>query len=143
MPYRYLEDVAIADIAFEARAETLEDLFSLCADATLGVMVESPESVEGLVKKPVSAEEEELDMLLFRLLEEIVYYKDAEQLLLRCPWPRLTREGRRWRLSAELEGERINPSRHTLQLDVKAVTLHLLKVRQAAGGWMARVVLDI
>jgi hypothetical protein len=41
MPYRFLEDIATADIAFEARGETLEEVFTAAAEATMNVMIES------------------------------------------------------------------------------------------------------
>ncbi|HOV88133.1 MAG TPA: archease, partial [Syntrophobacteraceae bacterium] len=40
MPFRYIEDIATADVAFEAWGETLEDLCVAAADATMNVMVE-------------------------------------------------------------------------------------------------------
>ena len=46
-------------------------------------------------------------------------------------------------LEAEARGEPLDPLRHRLQADVKAVTLHRLRVEQTARGWEASVVLDI
>jgi SHS2 domain-containing protein len=40
-------------------------------------------------------------------------------------------------------GERIDPSRHRLYGQVKAVTYHQLAVEQRDGGWWARVILDV
>lgn len=45
MPYRFLEDIATADIAFEARGETLEEVFTAVAEATMNVMIESFDSI--------------------------------------------------------------------------------------------------
>ena len=143
VPFRYLEDVAIADVAFEAEGATLGETFGAAADATLAVMVGEPSSVLPRVRASFAAEDEALDILLLRFLEELVYRKDAEGLLLRSPDPRVERRGGLWSLRAELAGERIDPSRHRLLLDVKAVTLHLLSVEQTPGGWRARVVLDV
>jgi SHS2 domain-containing protein len=141
--WRYLEDVAIADVAFEAWAPALGALFADAVDATLGVMAEEPAAIRALERRHASLASEALDLLLFQLLAEIIYFKDAEQLLLRCPHPSIDGAPGAWRLEADLEGERIDPSRHRLLLDVKAVTLHLLSVEQSADGWRARVVLDI
>lgn len=142
MPYHYLPDVAIADVAFEAYGATLGELFSAAADAALGVMVESPEAIPKTEKRTMSAEDEELDILLFKLLGEIVYYKDAERLLLRCLHPVIKEDGKLWRLSTELEGGGVDAC-GALLLDVKAVTLHMLRVERSGEGWTARVVLDI
>ncbi|MGA1796796.1 MAG: archease [bacterium] len=40
MPFRFLEDIATADIAFEAWGETMEELFSACAEAVIGIMAD-------------------------------------------------------------------------------------------------------
>ncbi len=40
MPYRYLEDIAKGDVAFEAEGRTVEEVFIASADATMAVMVE-------------------------------------------------------------------------------------------------------
>jgi SHS2 domain-containing protein len=143
MAYRYLEDVAIADAAFEATGETLEELFRSSVDATLGVMVESPESISPRVRRGFTALEDSLDLLLLQILQEIVYYKDAERLFLRCDSARIEQSGECWKLSAELAGEPIDAIQHEMLADVKAVTLHLLAVERAASGWTARAVLDI
>ena len=39
-PYRYLEEIATADVAFEAWGATREEAFLAAADATLNTMVE-------------------------------------------------------------------------------------------------------
>ncbi len=143
MPYHYLDDVAIADAAFEARAATLAELFSCSCDAALGVMVEDPAAILPRESRTFTAEEDALDMLLYRLLGELVFYKDSEGILLRCPRCGLEERAGRWSLEAELAGEQADPARHRLLADVKAVTLHLLSVGRVSGGWSARVVLDI
>ncbi len=83
MGYRYLDDLATADIAFEATGEDVEQVFVAAAEATMNVMVEELQSIEARVERIIEKEDAELDMLLFDMLQEIVYYKDAEQLLLR------------------------------------------------------------
>ncbi len=143
MPYRYLDDVAIADIAFEASGESLQELFSASVDAVLGVMVREPESILPSISRLFTARDTAADLLLLRLLQEIVFYKDAEGILLRCPAPRVTREGDAFEVRAELTGELIDPTRHDLLTDVKAVTLHLLSVELSPEGWISRVVLDV
>ena len=47
------------------------------------------------------------------------------------------------RLDAVLAGERIDPERHELLADVKAVTFHDLRVERTATGWDAHVTLDV
>jgi len=46
-------------------------------------------------------------------------------------------------VSANAYGEQIDPEKHDLIVDVKAVTLHKFKVEQTQRGWETLVVLDI
>jgi SHS2 domain-containing protein len=142
MPYRYLEDVAIADAAFEAWGHSVEEMLAAAADASLCVMISNPSCVENKTVRSFSVEESELDMLLLQFLQELIYYKDAEGLLLRVRSIRAEKQPDRWTASIEAYGERIDPERHELATDVKAVTLHRLKVARSAEGWNATVVLD-
>ncbi len=143
MAYRYLDDVAIADVAFEALGSTLAELFSCSCDAVLGVMVEEPAALLPRERRPFTAAAEAPDLLLYRVLNELLFFKDAEGILLRCPRCRVEEQTGGWAFQAELEGERADPARHRFLADVKAVTLHLLSVEQSFDGWRARVVLDI
>lgn len=143
MPFEFLEDVAIADIAFAAWEETIEEAFRAAADAAMNVMVEDLDSVAALERRDIAAESKSLEMLLFDLLQEQIYLKDAQGLLTRVEEieVRATRTG--YRLEARLSGERIDPKRHRLRVDVKAVTLHRLAFGRTGRGWEATVTLDI
>src|SRR5437867_10487586 len=112
MPYEYSEEVATADIAFRATAATVEELFIAAADAMVNVMVEELESIQPLIKREINLENESLEMLLFDVLNEIVYYKDAESLLLRLRLARIQQNMGRYTLHAEAHGETIQPDRH-------------------------------
>jgi SHS2 domain-containing protein len=141
--YRFRGDVAIADAAFEAWGATLEEVFVAAADATTNTMVQNLDAIEERQRRPIRLEEERADLLLFRFLGELIYLKDAERLLLRVPAAAIRRREGALVLEAEARGEPIDPLRHRLQADVKAVTLHRLRVEQTANGWEASVVLDI
>jgi len=43
MPYEFLEDVAIADIAFRAWGTNLEELFKAAGDAVINTMIDNLE----------------------------------------------------------------------------------------------------
>lgn len=143
MPYRYLDDIATADAAFEAWGTTEKELFVSAADAVLNVMVENLDSIDRREERTIRCVAESRDMLLFHLLEEIIYFKDAEQLLLKVSDVLFETETGRFALTARVYGERIDPTRHELHVDVKAVTLYRFSLEQTGEGWKATVVLDI
>jgi SHS2 domain-containing protein len=143
MPYRYLEDIAIADVAFEAQEKTIEELFVTAGDALMNVMVDNLDGIQEVEHQTFQIKAEDLERLLFEYLQDIIYLKDAEQLLVRARQIFITYEGGFYNLRAEVSGEKINPSRHELNADVKAVTLHRFEVKVDSEGWKATVVLDI
>lgn len=143
MPYEFLDDVATADIAFSAWGETLEETFVAAATAVVQVMVENLDAIRPCQERQITVEHEALDLLLFNFLQEPVYYKDAEQLLLVVTQVEIARHAGLYRLTATARGERLDPARHHPRVDVKAVTLHRFRLQQSARGWEALVVLDI
>jgi len=143
MPYRYLENIATADVAFQAWGDTMEDMFVAAADATVNVMVEDLNTIADREHRILHLEADAIDMLLFQLLQELIYYKDAERLLLRVPSVHIQRQNDHFKLSAQAYGEELNPCKHELIVDVKAVTLHRFQVEQTESGWRAMVILDI
>jgi len=109
----------------------------------MNAMVEDLETIQPHDTRQLSVEHEALDMLLFNFLQELVYYKDAEQLLLRIQQLRIADDRQPYILHATAVGERIDPDRHHMRVDVKAVTLHRFSLTQTERGWEATVILDI
>ncbi len=142
MPYRYLDDLAIADAAFEAWGATIEEMFTAACDAVINIMAGNLDAIEPRDYRSFRIEDEGIDMLLFQLLQELIYYKDAEQLLLRIRNLRIERLQASWAALVEGAGEPVSAERHDLIVDVKAVTLYRFRVEQTPGGWTATVVVD-
>ena len=143
MPYRYLEEIGTADIAFEAIARDLPKLFSDAADATTNVMIDNIEAIQSRQTRRIQLSNDKLDMLLFDLLQELIFLKDAERLLLRIREVQIDDRDKMFLVKATAEGETLDPERHHQRADVKAVTLHDFTVEQTDVGWKARVLLDI
>ena len=143
MPYTYLEEIGTADIAFEATGRDLPELFRDAADATINVMIENIEAIQPRETRRVELSNEKLDMLLFDLLQELIFLKDAECLLLRMREMQIAEKHEIYLVKATAEGEPLDPQRHHQRADVKAVTLHDFSVERMESGWKARVLLDI
>jgi SHS2 domain-containing protein len=143
MPYSYIDDIAIADVAFRAEGASLEEVFLASWEATLNVLLTRPEKIAPRYTKTLSLQSKRLDMMLFNFLNELVYFKDAQQLLLRVDQLSIQNPGEYFTLHAVLEGEKLERLRHFFGTDVKAATLHRLAVKETRGGWEATVVLDV
>lgn len=143
MPFNFLEEVATADIAFEAWGEDLEETFISAADATMNVMVEELNSIQPRERREIQLENDEMDLLLFDLLQELIYYKDSEKLMLRVHQARVKGDAKPYALEVIALGEKLDPERHHPRVDVKAVTLHHFRLEKTERGWKALVILDI
>lgn len=143
MPFEFLDEVPTADVGFRAWGVTLEECFESAAAATLAMMLENRADLQPRERRPLHVQAESLDLALLRLLEEIVFYKDAENLFVGIDAVNVGRHGEQWEVTAIAVGEHIDAARHHLLGDVKAVTLHQLGVRQTETGWEATVVLDV
>ena len=143
MPYRLLDDAPTADVGFVASGDTLDACFQAAADATLDVMLGNRDALQPRERRTITVASESVDLALLKFLEELIFFKDAEHLFLHVTHVRVDHRGERWRVDAVAEGETIDPARHLLAGDVKAVTLHRLDVRRTDAGWEATVVLDI
>ena len=144
MPYRYRGDIAVADIAFDAWGETLEEVFAGAAQATMQVMVEDLATIRPLQPVRVELEQQDPEMLLFDFLNDLVFYKDASRLFLLPYELEITGGGEDGcALRCVLRGETIDEGRHRPKTDVKAVTLHRFSLSRTPEGWRATVVLDV
>ena len=142
--YRFLSNVALADIAFVARADSLPPLFESAARALTAVMVDR-RTVVGRVARTIQLRSPSVDRLLYDFLTELIVIKDVDSLLFKDFKVKVV-SGLEKRLSCEMRGEEIDRERHALRNDVKAVTMHMFgvkKVQGGAGGWEVTVVLDI
>ena len=143
MPYEFLEDVATAAIAFHAWGKDLEELFIAAGDATINVMIDILDAIALAETRTFSLENDELDMLLFNFLQEFIYYKDSELLLLRAQQVEISEKDGVHQLSAVTKGEKLDSDRHQQRVDGKAVTLHQFQLEKTDDGWTAMVILDI
>lgn len=142
--YRFLSNIAIADIAFVARGDSLPALFESAARALTEVMVDR-RTVVGRVERRIDLTSPTVDRLLYDFLTELIVIKDVDSLLFK-EFSVSILPGKQRRLECEMRGEEIDRERHALRNDVKAVTMHMFGVKKAegrAGRWEATVVLDI
>ena len=139
--FTFLDDMAIADMAFDATGDSPSELFDASARALFECMVDT-RRLNLRITKHIKLRDSELDRLLFDWLSELVYIKDAEGMLFGKFLVKVEKK-EQWELEAKVIGDRVNQKKQRVRTDVKAVTYHLFDVSQTeAGGWKARVVVD-
>jgi SHS2 domain-containing protein len=140
-PFEFV-DAVTSDLSFVTRGSTLDEVFASSAEALLSATIEEPDTVRDRERRSIALAEPDLELLLLRFLNELIYLRDAEELLLRVLSLHVSADGGA-RLEAELGGERIDRERHVLASDVKAATAHELRVAREGSRWVATVTLDV
>ena len=79
--FKFLPKAVVADVAFEATGKNLPEVFKNSALATMETMVDT-KNVTTKLQKVIKIQNKDIGALLIDFLNEIVYYKDAEQMLL-------------------------------------------------------------
>ena len=92
--FRYLEEIALADLAFEAEGESVEEVFSGATQALLESMA-NPATVSGEWERAIERTDLDQSALLFDWLSEIVFWKDAAGVVFQEAPLTLTPKGKR------------------------------------------------
>jgi SHS2 domain-containing protein len=140
--FRFLDDVAVADLAFEAEGDSVEELFRAATDALLETLAD-PATVAVTWEREIVHVSGELEELLFEWLSDLVYWKDAAGVVFHDVDLSVVQADTTWKLTAVLRGAPVDQSTQTLHSDVKGVTKHLYAVKKQGIRWYAQVVVDV
>lgn len=127
-----------ADLRIEVRGK---DLPELCVAGVLALfsLLTDRRSIRRTVSRVLAAEAPSPEDRFFFLLREALLLFEVDRFLVRSAHG--TMEGNRVALA--VFGEPVDPSRHALGREIKAVTRHALTLSRRPGGFAARFVVDV
>ncbi|MAD79308.1 MAG: archease [Pirellulaceae bacterium] len=128
-----------ADLGLRVRADSLDALLVDAARGLFSLIVTNLDQVKAVQEKTIRIDASEPEYLLFDWLNELLYTFDVDQLLFSEFIVRVDARG----LTATCRGEPMQPGRHEMDHEVKAITYHGLKVQKEEKGWMAELIVDI
>ena len=141
MTFKYLDHGA--DIGLEIESDDLEGLFSEAGRSIFSLMVDI-EEIQGEENLELDLIEHNLEDLLYEWLSELLSLSNLRgQVYGRFPRLTITETNSDYRLKAVAEGENIDPRRHELGTEVKAVTYQGLEINEIEDGWRCRFVVDV
>ncbi len=127
------------DAGIQVRAERVENLYARAAWAMFS-LISDPDAVELARENLVHAKAPDREALLVRWLSELLFLHETEHLVFGrfdvC-------EVADTELQAVVWGEPVDPERHVLGMEIKAVTYHGLQVAREGDGWRAQVIFDL
>ena len=104
--FEYLEDIAVADIAFDAFGKDLNELFTNAALALFNMQVDL-KTVTSKKTWKVKLKNEKIDNLLFDFLDEIIFLKDKDYSIFDKVKVKITEKNKTYHLEAEIKGEKV------------------------------------
>ena len=128
-----------ADIGLRIRAPDRQSLFADAAHSLFSLLVANLETVRCVQLENFVIAGREDDYLLFDWLNELLYTFETKRLLFAQFDVQVDNSG----ITAVCRGEPIDPTRHELDHEVKAITYHELKVENTGHEWLAEVIVDI
>src|SRR4029453_15110478 len=127
------------DLGMVAYGQDLPELFAHAAWAMFDLMsAPTPPRPQHTITPSVRAVD--LEDLLVRWLSELLYLYDTQRLLC-CTFHCTLLEPTH--LTATVAGEPLDPDRHPIDTEIKAVTYHQIAVEQVESHWQARVIFDL
>src|SRR3989344_6901352 len=138
--YKFLDHTA--DVLFQAKAPNLNELFEQCALALQETQVDYKKVKPAKVIK-ITGKNKKIEYLLFDFLDDLLFYKDAKQLVFNKFEVEIEEKKEVYFLSCKAYGEKLDNNRHDPRVDVKAITMHLFEIKKVKDGWKAQVLVDI
>lgn len=128
-----------ADLGLRVRAQDLDTLYREAAEGLFAILVEGVPAGATEETLAFRIEGQRLDFVLFDWLNELLFTFETRHLLMREFDVRSDAGG----LTAGARAQPLDPARHRLLHEVKAITYHGLKVERSTGGWLAEIIVDI
>lgn len=135
--YRILEHTA--DLAFMAYGKDLPELFANAGYALFDVLTDLS-LVEEKTEKALHVQAVDIEQLMVKWLNELLYYHDVEELLFKNF--KIDRVNDK-EIKALACGEEFRPGHHVILTPLKAVTHHRIEVVKEPSRWRARVIVDL
>ncbi len=142
MPYQYLEEEAIADIAFKAWGVNLNDVFKEAAEAVYSLLT-NIEDLNDDISFPINIEADTSENLLYKFLDEIIYLKDAELFFPKRVELSIKETDGLFILKGKFIGSEFEIEKHEMGNDIKAITYHDFYLKELDDKWECYVLVDI
>jgi SHS2 domain-containing protein len=128
-----------ADVGIRAFGQTQQEVFE---NAAVGMfsLITDVEKVEAKKAVTISVEGEDREDLLVEWLNELLYRFEVEYLIFNHF--KITDWDQEHYLKALAYGEELDLGKHSLKIQIKAVTYHMLKIEHNKI-WQAQVIFDV
>ena len=135
--YEFFEHTA--DIGIKAQGASLAELLMRLAQGLTELIAEDS-ALQPTTTRAVDLSAADAESLLLVWLQELLFWFSTERFL---PVEYLLEEVTQTSLRGQIRGATFDPARHVQGREVKAITRHLLEVKQHNCRWHGQVIVDI
>ncbi len=130
-----------ADVGFKSYGISLEEAYENASKAMFNV-ISNTNNIEPKISKNIEIKSEDEVSLLYDYLDELLFISETELLLFSSFNISIKQEDDGMRLSGCVKGEHMDWNKHERGSEVKAVTYHLMEVKNE-GKFITQVILDL
>lgn len=115
-----------ADVGIKAYGKTLSEAFENAAKGMFDIITDNSE-IESIGQYNIELEAPDLEQLLVDWLSELLYLNSAKNQVF--GFFKIELDEKNNKLTAKIFGEKFDLSKHKIGAEIKAVTYHILEVR--------------
>jgi SHS2 domain-containing protein len=123
-PYELIDHTA--DIAIRANGKNLAEAFENAAKGMFDIITDKSE-IESIGQLNIELKSTDLEQLLVDWLSELLFINSSQNLVF--GYFKVDLDKKKKKLSAKIFGEKYDISKHKIGVEIKAVTYHMLEVR--------------
>ncbi len=139
--YNILTEEVKSDFAFEVFSDTLPELFRGAGIAMMLAMVDT-EKLETDKEWKFELESENLNLLMYDFLGELVYLKDVDMALFK-DYEIIIEANEKYSLNCTAHGTAIDYEKNEILTDVKAITMYNFVLEKREKEWYCHVIVDL
>jgi SHS2 domain-containing protein len=130
-----------ADVGIKAHGEDLSQAFENAAQGMFDI-ISDVEQILSIGEYDVTLSSQDIEQLLVDWLSELLFIHTVKQVLFARFEIVIKEEHGQWLLKGKAMGEDYNPEKHPYHTEIKAVTHHMLEIKED-NGYQIRVLFDI
>ncbi|MGB9677479.1 MAG: archease [Candidatus Ratteibacteria bacterium] len=126
-----------ADIGITVNGKTVEEIFINSLKGLYKIMGAKSNDKENNIE--INLEAEELENLLVKFLNEMIYYMETKKILGEIEEIKIKNENNMYNLFVKLKVKKIEK----IEKEIKATTYHNLKIEKMSDGYKTTIIFDL
>ena len=130
-----------ADVGIRAYGADLNEAFENAARGMFDI-ISDVDIIEAIGEYDITLSSKDVEQLLVDWLSELLFILTVKQVLFSRFEINIEEKDGQWRMEAKALGEDYDPKKHPYHTEIKAVTHHMLEIKED-NGYSIRILFDI